>query len=262
MNTVVCEATEVAEVVKLPEGALTEAPRQAVAAMNPSEMLSFAVSSGADLARLEKLMDLEDRWKRGLAIEAFNEAFVAFKAMDIKVLRTKTIKDGPMRGRKHASLDAVTDAVTERLACLGLSLSFKLVEDERDWMKVRCTLTHVKGHSEFAEMGGPPDNTGSKNAIQARASTKRYLARYTAEAVLGIAESDELDDDGAGGAEMAPATAPQKLIDEVRRIRSDSDARQFWLDHRAETGAPGSPDYERFKNAVLAHREHLKEVQS
>ena len=51
-------------------------------------------------------------------------------------------------------------------------------------------------------MGGPPDAGGAKNAIQARASTKSYLERYTLKAVCGVAEGGE-DDDGSGGARDA-----------------------------------------------------------
>ncbi len=47
-------------------------------------------------------------------------------------------------------------------------------------------------------MGGPPDAGGAKNAIQARASTKTYLERYTLKAICGLSEQDD-DDDGAGG---------------------------------------------------------------
>ena len=48
-------------------------------------------------------------------------------------------------------------------------------------------------------MGGPPDTGGAKNAIQARASTKSYLERYTLKAITGLSEQDD-DDDGGGGA--------------------------------------------------------------
>jgi len=44
-------------------------------------------------------------------------------------------------------------------------------------------------------MGGPPDAGGAKNAIQARASTKTYLERYTLKAITGLSEQDD-DTDG------------------------------------------------------------------
>jgi hypothetical protein len=63
-------------------------------------------------------------------------------------------------------------------------------------MEVTCFLRHVGGHQESASMGGPPDAGGAKNAIQARASTKTYLERYTLKAITGLSEQDD-DTDAA-----------------------------------------------------------------
>jgi hypothetical protein len=46
--------------------------------------------------------------------------------------------------------------------------------------------------------GGPPDAGGAKNAIQARASTKTYLERYTLLAILGLSSKDADADGGKG----------------------------------------------------------------
>jgi hypothetical protein len=58
-------------------------------------------------------------------------------------------------------------------------------------------------------MGGPPDTGGAKNLIQARASTKTDLERYTLKAICGVAEGGE-DDDGAGGDKGGEADAVAK----------------------------------------------------
>ena len=89
------------------------------------------------------------------------------------------------------------NAVTPALSKHGLSSSWKLTRDEKDWMEVTCYLRHVGGHEESVSMGGPPDAGGAKNAIQARASTKTYLERYTLKAITGLSEQND-DTDGAG----------------------------------------------------------------
>jgi hypothetical protein len=58
-------------------------------------------------------------------------------------------------------------------------------------MEVTCILRHELGHSETASMGGKPDVGGAKSPIQARASTKSYLERYTFMAVTGQAASGQ-----------------------------------------------------------------------
>jgi hypothetical protein len=76
-------------------------------------------------------------------------------------------------------------------------MSWNITKDEKDWIEVTCTLRHVGGHSESVAMGAGPDAGPGRNAIQARASAKSYLERYTATAILGLAAKDA-DDDGAG----------------------------------------------------------------
>lgn len=163
----------------------------------PMEMLSLAVSQGADLDKISKLMDLQERWEAGQAYKAFNIAFSAFKAEAVRILRTKTITDGPLKGKKQAELGAIVAAVTPALSKHGLSLSWRLTKDEKEWLEVTCTLRHVEGHTESVSMGGAPDTGPGRNAIQSRGSAKTYLERYTATGILGLAPED--DDDGRGG---------------------------------------------------------------
>ncbi len=109
-----------------------------------------------------------------------------------------------MRGKSYAELHDVVDAVTPALSRHGLSASWKLTRDEKDWMEVTCVLKHVSGHSETVSMGGPPDTGGAKNALQARASTKSYLERYTLKAVCGVAEGGDDTDGNAPKNEGVP----------------------------------------------------------
>lgn len=179
---------------------IIEAPSSAVATTTPSALLAMAVQQGADLDKLERLMALQERWEANEARKAHAAAFSAFKADAVTIIKGTTIKDGPLKGKKHADLFDVVSAVTPGLSKHGLSVSWKLTKDEKDWLEVTCYLKHVGGHVEFVGMGGAPDSGPGRNAIQARGSTKTYLERYTALAILGMAASDA-DDDGDGGAD-------------------------------------------------------------
>lgn len=175
----------------------------AIAANSPAAMMMQAMSQGADLAQIEKMMDLQDRWERKEAEKAYNAAFAAFKAEAVRIVKGRKVTDGPLRGKEYAELHDVVDAVTPALSRHGLSTAWKLTRDEKDWLEVTCTLKHVGGHSEIVSMGGPPDAGGAKNALQARASTKSYLERYTLKAICGVAEGGD-DTDGNPPAPRAP----------------------------------------------------------
>jgi len=165
----------------------------------PIEILRMAVERGADVAMLERLMELQTKWEANEARKAFNVAFSAFKAQAIRIIKNKTTEAGPLIGRKYAELFAIVNAVTPALSEHGLSASWRISKDEPGWVEVTCTLQHSGGHSESVSMGGPPDMGGAKSAIQARASTVTYLERYTLKAITGLAEQND-DKDGAGGA--------------------------------------------------------------
>ena len=183
----------------------------AIAAQSPMGMMMQAMSLGADLAQLERMMDLQDRWERKEAEKAYNTAFAAFKAEAVRIVKARKVTDGPLRGKEYAELHDVVDAVTPALSRHGLSASWKLTRDEKDWLEVTCTIKHVGGHSESVSMGGPPDAGGAKNALQARASTKSYLERYTLKAACGVAEGGD-DTDG----NPPQATVPLELLSAAR----------------------------------------------
>lgn len=166
----------------------------------PASLLAIAVREGANLDQLERLMALQERWETNEARKAFNAAFSAFKAESVQIIKGATIKDGPLKGKTHADLFDVVSAATPALSKHGLSTAWKLTKDDKDWMEVTCTLSHVAGHSESVSMGGAPDAGPGRNAIQARGSVKTYLERYTLTAILGLAARDA-DDDGGGGSQ-------------------------------------------------------------
>lgn len=184
--------------------------------VTPMEMIRIAVQQNADLDKVSKLMDLQERWEKNEARKAFNEAFAKFKTEAVSVIKNKTVTAGPLNGKKYAELFSVVDAVTPVLSRHGLAASWHMSKDEKDWLEVTCTLKHVLGHSEAVSMGGPPDSGGAKNAIQARASTISYLQRYTLKAICGVAEKD--DDNNGAGSKVEPDPEGKKLLESCGSI--------------------------------------------
>ena len=170
---------------------------------SPMAMMLEAMNKGASLEQVEKMMDLQERWERREAEKSYNAAFAAFKAEAVKIIKSKKVTDGPLRGKEYAELHDVVNAVTPALSRHGLSTAWKITKDEPQWIEVTCTLKHVGGHSESVSMGGMPDAGGAKNALQARASTKSYLERYTLKAICGVAEGGD-DTDGNAPPQQVP----------------------------------------------------------
>lgn len=182
-------------------------------AATPMAMIQLAVQQGADVDKLEKLLALQQRWEANEARKAFHEAFSKFKTEAVVVVRNTPVNDGPLRGKRYADLFAVVDAVTPALSKHGLSASWRLSKDEKDWLEVTCTITHTLGHSESVSMGAGPDAGGAKNGIQARASTVTYLERYTLMAATGLAARGQDTDGGNGKQEIAPDPEGKKALE-------------------------------------------------
>lgn len=159
----------------------------------PMELLRMAMDQGADIEKLSKLMDLQERWEANEARKAFVSAMAAFKANAPEITKNKPVSFGNT-SYKHATLDHVCDAVTKALSDHGISHRWK-VDQVGEWITVICVLTHEMGHSEETKLIGTADNTGSKNSIQAIGSTVTYLQRYTLLAATGLAAANS-DTDG------------------------------------------------------------------
>jgi hypothetical protein len=219
--------------------------RKVAEVMTPNQMLQFAIENKADIAVLEKLMDLRQRWETAEAKKAFTKALTAFKANAPEIMKNKKAgfdsrRTGDTVSYEYATLDAVCAAIAPALSEHGLSHTWE-TEQSAAGIKVTCILTHKLGHSERVSLMAAPDTSGMKNSIQAIGSTVSYLQRYTLLAATGLAARD-MDDDaraatGGGGSK--------------RPTRSD-------FADEAPRGIPvpktkkGGPDWTAWRKAILA----------
>ena len=200
---------------------LTLTQRPNAAPLTPLDLLNIAVEKKADLAQLQALMDMKERWEATEARKAFVAAMNAFKAAPPELEKTKLVKFKDTKF-KHATLDNVCAIVGAALSTHGLSHRWE-VQQEATAIKVTCVLTHELGHSERVTMQAGADTTGSKNAIQAIGSALTYLERYTLLAATGLAAKDQ-DDDGNGIGNSEPIGAEQKdeLIVLIKETNTDT----------------------------------------
>ena len=160
----------------------------------PSHLLAMAVEQGADLDKLTKLMDLQERWEASEARKAFTVAMTGFKSEPVEILKKKNVSFSGT-SYNHAELSDITHAIGPALSRHSLSYRWDVRQDAANTITVDCILTHIAGHSERVTMTAPPDDSGKKNKIQQIASSTTYLQRYTLLAVTGMSTKG-MDDDG------------------------------------------------------------------
>lgn len=231
---------------------------QSASAVTPNDLLRLALDRGADLDRLEKLLDLQQRYEENEAKKAYVAAMAAFKLNPPEIMKDKqvgyTTKEGDFVGYKHATLGNVTGAIVEGLAKNGFSHRWD-VEQKGDSVAVTCIITHRMGHSETTTLTAQKDASGKKNQIQQVASAITYLQRYTLLAATGLATHEQ--DDDATAADL-DTTLADKWIAKVKAAKTDAEACAVWESGIVEIeAAKDRHAYAEFKAAVATRRAEL-----
>lgn len=168
------------------------------AKQNPKDLIAYAISQGAPIEALEKLMELQERYEKNEARKAYVKAMADFKADPPDIYKNKHVSFGTAKGTTeydHATLDHIADIVGRSLSKHGLSASWTTEQNGK--IKVTCVITHIMGHSERTSLESDAETSGTKNAIQAIGSAITYLQRYTLLSLTGLAAKGQ-DNDGAG----------------------------------------------------------------
>lgn len=186
----------------------------ALVAPTPMHLIEIAVSQGADVDKLEKLLQLQLQWEKNEARKAFVEAMAAFKIEPPEINKNKHVTYNQV-DYWHATLDHVVETIAAGLSKHGLAHRWK-TEQSGGQISVTCILTHKMGHSEETTLSAAADMSGSKNAIQAVGSTVTYLQRYTLLAATGLAAKGQDDDGRTEGMEG------QAIEDYLTTIRDSS----------------------------------------
>lgn len=166
---------------------------EALLVSTPADLISQAIEKGLDVAGLEKLMALQERWEANQARKSFFEAFTNFQSEAPDLRKTKGVDFGNTK-YKFAPLADIARQIGPVLKKHNLNYRWEITDTATE-IKVTCLVSHVDGHTERTTMQSGADTSGSKNSIQARGSAIEYLKRYTLVGALGLTTADE-DMDG------------------------------------------------------------------
>ena len=163
---------------------------QQLPVVNPAtKLIEMALTTNADIDKLERLMAMQTQWEEKNAKREFLNALAKFQAKCPDVIKRKQ-----GHNYKYAPLSDIVSQTRELISECGLSYRFEQ-DHNNGLIQVTCILSHSDGHCEKNAMVSNPDTSGSKNAIQAIGSAVQYMMRYTFIGALGITTADE-DMDG------------------------------------------------------------------
>jgi len=204
-------------------------------AVTPMEMLNRAVSSGASLDMVEKLMVLQEKWEKSQARKAFDNAMADAKAEIPTITKNREVDFTSAKGRTHyryEDLGEIARVVSPILAKHGLSYRYRTTSHVNEPVTVTCIVSHRDGHFEENTLCAGRDESGNKNSIQAIGSTSTYLQRMTLKAALGLAVSNDDDAKAAGASEEISLEQVEQLVALADEVGADKEAfcRYFKVD--------------------------------
>ena len=214
---------------------------------SPAMMIQMAVQGGADLEKLQGLLDLQMKYEANEAKKAYVRAMTAFKLNPPKINKDKKVKiphknDNFFTEYSHASLANVVEKINSALSAQGLSVSWTTKQNGA--VQVTCKITHELGHGEETTLSAPADATGSKNTIQAIGSTITYLQRYTLLALTGLATED-MDNDAQSEVEYITEKEQMVICDILDNLKNSEQRTGLFYKHM------GVDSVEKIKKADL-----------
>lgn len=226
------------------------------AAPTPMQLVQLAVQQNADPQRLKELLELQERWEANEAKKAFYKALNDFKENPPDIIKNRHVKFGATE-YDHATLDKVCQVIGRALSKYGLSHRWETKQNNGN-ISVTCILQHVRGHSEGVTLDAPPDNSGSKNSIQAVGSTVTYLQRYTLLAATGMATKGQ-DDDGIRASSLMPEQQRVDFENAIDALIDTTKAEALWKTIAAECKKLGDIiTYDELKKRITAKGKALK----
>lgn len=170
------------------------------ATLTPLGLIQAAIEKGIDPDQLGKLLDLQERWERNRAEEAYNRALNALQAECPVLVRDKVNEQTKSR---YVTMDKLNLVLRPLYTQHGFSVSFSEIPAQRTgWIASRLEVRHVAGHRAEHCKELPQDGTSAKgnpigamNPVQSACSTDTYAQRRLLCGWLNITIANE-DRDG------------------------------------------------------------------
>lgn len=162
--------------------------------ITPMVMLRMAEAQNAPVEQMERLWELNVKVEAANARKAFFMALAQFKKNPPRIIKDKL---NTQYGSDYVGIGNMVTTASEAMGEFDLTHSWTFGEGENGEIVCTCVMSHALGHQESVTLSSPIDESGKKNPLQGRKSTRTYLKLETFEAVTGmVSVSGNLDDDG------------------------------------------------------------------
>lgn len=192
-------------IVSVPERNNVPVVNEAQAMLNM--IAEAAVNPQVDIVKLEKLMELQERYLNREAATAYARDYALMRSELPKVIRNTW---NEQTKKNYAELGDINEQIDPILSKYGFGSSTKIVSQTATHITVRAILLHKGGHSDSNDITMPLDDAGmngtkNKTTVQAIASSTMYARRVATCALLNISTGDDKDGNANNNPEVDDA---------------------------------------------------------
>lgn len=207
--------------------------QDALPGMEPAGLLEAITRAAADpnvdVAKMDRLMDIYARISTMQAEREYATALAAMQPeLPIITHRGEILNKSGQVQSTYALWEDLNEAIKPILHKFGFSLTFR-PGNEGEKIKATGVLRHKAGHHDEATFCLPADGSGSKNIVQAAASSLSYCKRYIAIGMLNITTRGE-DDDGrkAGAGQTLSEAQVKEIREKLKSVNANEGAFLKW----------------------------------
>lgn len=204
----------------------------------------LALDPSVDVAKLEKLIEMQERIMRFDAKSAFNAAYSVMQPEIPEIdEKGRILVKGTLRST-YAKLEDINHVIKPILAAHGFSIRHRTEWPEGSKViRIIGILGHKQGHSEESTFEAPADKSEFRTDIQSQGSTVSYGRRYTIIDLLNISTRGQ-DKDGSTSGRPQPPNGYDNWFDDLRSVAAEG---------QKPFGSAWSKSSAEFKNFALQH---------
>lgn len=203
-------------------------------ALTPSEMISFALKQGMNMADLKQLFDMQERWETQQAAKAFSAALCGFQAEMPTIFKRRTAEVKTSTGGsytyKFESFDDVMREASPVLAKYGIVVTFNTEQlDNPPRLKILVRI-RVGSFFEDKSFSCPVPTDVKISEPQKFGQALSYAKRYALKAALNIVSTDQEDNDAQGLFEFITKEQAAQLKGLIEEAGADLERFLAWAD--------------------------------
>jgi len=191
-----------------------------------------AANPDIDVAKLEKMLDMQERILDRQAETDFNAAMSAAQS---EIGRVSADAVNPQTRSKYASYAALDKALRPIYTSHGFAVSFDTADSPaQDCVRVLAYVSHRGGHTRTYHVDVPADGKGIKgNAMMTRThaagSAMSYGMRYLLKLIFNVAVGEDDDDGNSAAIPRVNEEQAANIRALISEVGADEQAFLKWL---------------------------------